>query len=128
MIKIQRQKSRYKYVKLSGQRGKAIFGKKNVVRSISKHYDPVPLIVISLIVPGQEANNYCIDTFRRRNETYWGPRGNNPKNEYFENDGSNSQENKAGTSPKSNMRRQETPPRKGLVGGSPIVKFAPLNT
>ena len=30
----------YKYVKLSGQRRKAIFGKKNIVRTVSKHYDP----------------------------------------------------------------------------------------
>ena len=31
----------YKYVKLSGQRRKAIFGKKNIVRTVSKHDDPV---------------------------------------------------------------------------------------
>ena len=39
----------YKYVKLSGQHCKAIFGKKNVVRTVRKH-DPVLLIVINLAV------------------------------------------------------------------------------
>ena len=34
-------KEAYKYVKLSGQHHKAIFGKKNIVRTVSKHYDPV---------------------------------------------------------------------------------------
>ena len=230
----------YKYVKLSGQRRKAIFGKKNIVRTVSKHYDPAfasssdsdqstsspkrkycvqgiqrlpnsnqnqvstdkgkSLSEAGLLLkglerienmmrsgmpcvnsprrnyscyecgepghfakdcprrrypytgspggrdntwqysnsspgktgnsrfPGKEVNKYSTDTFRRSHETYWGPRGNNPKNEYFENGGGNSQENKAGTSPKSSIRRQGTPPRKGLVSGSPSVKFAPLNT
>ena len=31
----------YIYVKLSGQQHKAIFGKTNIVRTVSKHYNPV---------------------------------------------------------------------------------------
>ena len=39
-----------KYVKLSGQCCKATFSKKDIVRTVSKHYDAVFLIVINLVV------------------------------------------------------------------------------